>query len=292
MKILMTIDGTKNSQEMVCEALQQAWPRGTQFDVLHVREPVHLWTQQETEDRLLERAHECLNEAVFAIAESGFEGHRYLQEGSAKRLILDFAEQSQPHLILVGSRRSSEVSRFLLGSVSTAVLRHAKCSVQIIRPRVHDFRAESTYRVLLATDGSPQSLLAAEAIAARPWKPGTELRIISVVELILPPTLTLLDPTDPGFPPNKVEFEQAKKMAARAIHRAGKLLAAQFPHYTEAMPVISEGAKRAILREAEQWDANCIFLGSHGLSGVDRFLLGSVSEAVATHAHCCVEVVR
>jgi nucleotide-binding universal stress UspA family protein len=35
-----------------------------------------------------------------------------------------------------------------------------------------------------------------------------------------------------------------------------------------------------------------LVVGSHGLHGLDRVLLGSVSEAVAMHAHCSVEVIR
>jgi nucleotide-binding universal stress UspA family protein len=47
-----------------------------------------------------------------------------------------------------------------------------------------------------------------------------------------------------------------------------------------------------ILDTAKTWGADLIVLGSHGRRGMDRFLMGSVSEAVAIHAHCSVEVVR
>jgi nucleotide-binding universal stress UspA family protein len=50
--------------------------------------------------------------------------------------------------------------------------------------------------------------------------------------------------------------------------------------------------KRVLLDEAESWDADCIFVGATGLSGLDRFLLGSVSAAVAARTHCSAEVVR
>ena len=51
-------------------------------------------------------------------------------------------------------------------------------------------------------------------------------------------------------------------------------------------------ARDVILDEAKAWDADLIVLGSHGYKGWQRFLLGSVSQAVATHAHCSVEIVR
>ena len=51
-------------------------------------------------------------------------------------------------------------------------------------------------------------------------------------------------------------------------------------------------AKSRILDVAEEWHADLIVLGSHGRKGVNRFLMGSVSEAVARHACCSVEIVR
>jgi nucleotide-binding universal stress UspA family protein len=57
--------------------------------------------------------------------------------------------------------------------------------------------------------------------------------------------------------------------------------------------VIKEGdPKQILLDEAEHWGADCLFVGARGLSRIERFLLGSVSAAVATRAHCSVEVVR
>lgn len=50
--------------------------------------------------------------------------------------------------------------------------------------------------------------------------------------------------------------------------------------------------RTVILDEAESWGADLIVLGSHGYSGWQRFLLGSVSHAVVSHAKCSVEVVR
>ena len=282
MRILLALDGSEGNQNLVGEILEQAWPVGACFDVLHVAEQAQLQDQ----------AHEAVTDALFALSERGWQCARHFQEGDAKTVILDVADEIGADLILVGSRRQSSVSRFLLGSVSASVLRHAKCSVQIVRPRVHDFRAESTYRILLATDGSAKSLAAAGAISSRPWKDQTELRIVSVVELLLPPTSTLIQPSDPGFPPDPEAFEQAKKSAQNAISEAAKILSRIDPNPSEAILFVSEGAKNAILDEAKRWEANCIFLGSHGIRGFNRFLLGSVSEAVATHAHCSVEVVR
>jgi nucleotide-binding universal stress UspA family protein len=56
--------------------------------------------------------------------------------------------------------------------------------------------------------------------------------------------------------------------------------------------VLSGNPKEVILEESKKWNADLIVVGSHGRHGFKRFLLGSVSEAVAMNAHCSVVVVR
>lgn len=56
--------------------------------------------------------------------------------------------------------------------------------------------------------------------------------------------------------------------------------------------VIFGSAKNVILADAEAFGADLIVVGSHGRGMLERFLLGSVSQAVALHAACSVEIVR
>jgi len=94
-----------------------------------------------------------------------------------------------------------------------------------------------------------------------------------------------------GYPPALNEFrieqlESGRKLTARAAER---LRAAGFQVDT----LVEEGdPKSKIIDMAAQWSADLIVLGSHGRKGLDRFLLGSVSELVARHASCSVEIVR
>jgi nucleotide-binding universal stress UspA family protein len=50
--------------------------------------------------------------------------------------------------------------------------------------------------------------------------------------------------------------------------------------------------KQVLLREADDWKANCIFLGARGLHHGTGLMLGTTASAVATRAHCSVEIVR
>jgi nucleotide-binding universal stress UspA family protein len=80
--------------------------------------------------------------------------------------------------------------------------------------------------------------------------------------------------------------EEAKALAAKA---AGALRSAGV-NVTTA--VVQGDPKSIILDNAKTWGADLIVLGSHGRKGLERFLVGSVSEAVLRHAHCSVEIVR
>ena len=139
-------------------------------------------------------------------------------------------------------------------------------------------------KILLATDGSKFSDAAAQSLAAQFRPQSTEVLVLSVVEpisAVAPPQMS------PRYYP---ELEEQIVEAKRLVERTAKTLAdAGFKTSTS---VATGDAKSVILDEAAEWDADLIVLGSHGRTGVERFLLGSVSEAVARHTTCSVEIVR
>ena len=60
----------------------------------------------------------------------------------------------------------------------------------------------------------------------------------------------------------------------------------------EAHLKIGERRDEAIIHLAEKLGAGLIVMGSRGLGGMRRALMGSVSDSVIRHAHCPVMVVR
>ena len=145
-------------------------------------------------------------------------------------------------------------------------------------------------KILLATDGSDYSKAAVNSVAERPWPEGSEVKIISAMEIPYPPTTeTWVMPDSYYSELDRVAREQSEAAVKDAVERIESGKASGLEIITK---IISGSAREAILDEAEKWDADLIVLGSHGYSGWQRFLLGSVSHAVATHAHCSVEIVR
>jgi nucleotide-binding universal stress UspA family protein len=142
-------------------------------------------------------------------------------------------------------------------------------------------------KMLIAIDGSDFSKAALEDVISRPWNPGTEIKVLHVVE---PPARFIgreMGTYDPEFETIwKAIREQAKDLVEKA---AEKLRAAGFHVSTE---LVEGEPKSLIIDVANEWLADMIVVGSHGWSGLSRFLMGSVSEAVMRHAHCSVEIIR
>jgi nucleotide-binding universal stress UspA family protein len=143
-------------------------------------------------------------------------------------------------------------------------------------------------RILLATDGSDCSQAALDAVCSRPWPEKSEVRVLTVAT---PPAL-LEEPLAAGAPAYVKLYQEERKTASRIAARAAKLLRRRAPALT-VVPCSAIGSPSAvILDEALGWGADLILVGSHGRGAAARFLLGSVSNSVALHATCSVEIVR
>jgi nucleotide-binding universal stress UspA family protein len=141
-------------------------------------------------------------------------------------------------------------------------------------------------RILIATDGSEFSMAAVTSVAIRPWPDGSKARVVSVDEPVMfrpPREFDSPRAFDKLRADDLSEAEEAARDAMMIVSVAGLETSAA---------VLGGYAKDSILEEAEKWGANLIVTGSHGRRGIERILLGSVSEAVALHANCSVEVIR
>jgi len=145
-------------------------------------------------------------------------------------------------------------------------------------------------KILLAIDGSPCSDAAVEEVSRRPWPDGSSIKVLTAFELPTPPT-----PEAWALPANyfgEIDValrKQAQNIVDRTIAKLKPTLAKTISLDAQVRP----GSPRTvILDEAEDWGADLIVVGSHGYRAWERFLLGSVSQSVVSHAKCSVEVVR
>jgi len=143
-------------------------------------------------------------------------------------------------------------------------------------------------KILLAIDGSPCSDAAVEEVARRPWPAGTFVKVLTVWETPMAPT-----PEGWALPLNYFEEMNAalRQQGENIVNRALQKLKSNKTLLADA--VLAQGPPRpVILDEADSWGADLIVMGSHGYGAWKRLLLGSVSQAVVSHAKCSVEVVR
>jgi nucleotide-binding universal stress UspA family protein len=288
MKILLAVDPPEQTGAVIREVAIRPWPPNTIVEVLSVVEPSHVWDVPSLVEGLQEAAEDTARSAVDQLRSSGLNATARVLSGDAKTVIVDRAREMVADFVVVGSRGATGLTRFLLGSVAVAVARFAPCSVEIVRAAPSEGPRHTALKILLATDGSECSKLAAQSIAERPWPAGSELRVLSVAELSIP----LLQM--PYFSPSAMEKLRAEAMlrAETAETAAEEILAdaGLTESGTVAVPAATE--KELILQDAAEWGADLIVCGSHGRRGFNRFLLGSVSEAIASHAKCSVEIIR
>jgi nucleotide-binding universal stress UspA family protein len=151
--------------------------------------------------------------------------------------------------------------------------------------------------VLLAIDESVYSEAALTEVAKRRWDPDTHVRVLSVIPVPFarptgsPGMAMAMAPGSPNWPLGMLETRnQLMDAATKLVERAAARVASTGAQVDTR---IREGdARIEIVDEAAEWHANLIVVGSHGYTGMNRLMLGSVAHSVVNHAPCSVQIVR
>jgi nucleotide-binding universal stress UspA family protein len=203
------------------------------------------------------------------------------------------AEEWHVDLIVVGSHGYSPIERIVLGSVSQTVLTHARCSVRVAR--ASSTEPGEPLRILVAVDGSMEADAAVRTVAERMWPAGTNVRIVTAVNPSLLSAITsapLPAEQEAAATDENVQNGNVNDRIEKLLEDYKAIVSQNGTGLTVSTQVMSGDPKRILVNEAERWGADSIFMGSRGLNRLERLLLGSVSTAVASRAHCSVEVVR
>ncbi len=209
--------------------------------------------------------------------------------GLASEEIVKAAGELDVDLIVMGSHGHGSVKRFLLGSTSDRVMQYASCSVLIVRPDLtgdtdDTMRLDHPLHILLAYDDSRYAREAAEFCSSLPMTGETRVTALSVLPLV---TLYRQDVTQQL----QWMWKEKKRLAEAGLAWVTGSLAWKTEHVTSQLrehPDVSE----AIVDAADELDADMIVIGDKGTAAIKRFLLGSITRRIATHAPCSVLVVR
>jgi nucleotide-binding universal stress UspA family protein len=140
-------------------------------------------------------------------------------------------------------------------------------------------------KILLAVDDSKYSQAALQSVLQKVHPGEIKVRVLHVLEPIRE------SQTRSSHRVYAEMMAQRRQDATEMVERAAESL--KEVGFKSCSCLLESGIpKVVILHEAKKWGADLIVLGSHGRTGLDRILLGSVSKAVARHAACSVEIVR
>ncbi len=293
MKILIGYDGSQCAESALADLKCAGFPRKVEAKVISVAEewipaPASiggaLTTFRIDELKEMKDAESLANSAKAVIKTIFPEWHVHAEAaiGSPANILIWKAKEWEPELIVVGSHGRTALGRFFFGSVSQKVLHAANCSVRIARGKEN--RPDVPVRLIVGVDGSRYAESAVKAITTRHWPKGSEALVVGAIG-IFPPVATEYMALEAGkwIAAENARVKEAVEAAVRRLEGIG----------LDVSSLVKEGDPKYLLcDEAEAIDADCIFVGARGMGRIERMLLGSVSSAVASRAHCSVEVTR
>jgi nucleotide-binding universal stress UspA family protein len=204
--------------------------------------------------------------------------HCRVVSGSAELAVLKVAQEVDADLVIVGATRRGTLARTILGTTAQRVVRASQVPVLVRR------RADrgSMRRVLLTTDLSDLS----EAVCRRALDLLTSLGAAGELQ---PRTLLVLNYLYGLVPPPPLSQRRVEEAAEADLTAFLERVASGAPASSGKVRMGEPATE--IVTEASDWDADLVVLGTHGRTGVSRFLIGSVAEAVLRGALCDVLVI-
>lgn len=196
--------------------------------------------------------------------------------------IVATAKEVGAGLVVMGTHGRRGVGKLLLGSIAEEVVRAAPCDVVVIH--AHDVTRRAIERVLVPLDFAPRSPVLLGRAIALAKRFGAHLDLLHVFNETALPILW------PG--PGVVE-NVLPKLRRRAEEQLGELRAIAEAEGVRVETHIESGhVAQRIVTFAEEHGADLVMMGSHGHSGLNRFLIGSTTERLLPLAPCPVYVHR
>jgi nucleotide-binding universal stress UspA family protein len=284
--IIVGVDGSPASDAAVGWAAHDAVMRGVPLTLMHVQDPVsRTWSQakeleevagwQKAEGRgILANASKIAHDIANDTSQITVNGE--LQFSAPGPTLVDRSEDAE--LIVVGTDGRGALARGLLGSISSGLVRHARCPVAVIHdvePRIpHPTNAP----VLVGVDGSSASELATEIAFDEASR-----RRIGLIALHAWSARELIEL--PG-----VDWPAVKAEAERLVSEALAGWQERYPDVAVTKLLVCDQPARALVETSQS--AQLVVVGSHGRNALTRTFLGSVSNAVVQSVRVPVIVAR
>jgi nucleotide-binding universal stress UspA family protein len=289
MRVLLATDGSKDSRAATAFLKELPLPAPTTVRIVAVVSlpgfALDATSAPALKRAVLDRAQGVTEEARVTLAPRGFTIETGVTEGDPRKEIVRQADEWKADLVVLGARGLGGVKRFLLGSVSDAVARHAVCPVLVVKGRRRNLGS-----VLVAMDGSEGSFQAVRFLQSFALPRQTKVRLLSVVERLRYPTTAPRSVQGQLVRMLKELEAERRGEVDKVLERAARQLDDKITRVTRYTP--TGDAAEEIVATAQDFDTDLVVVGARGLGGVARVLLGSVSERVLHHARCPVLIVK
>ncbi|WP_292988445.1 universal stress protein [Mycobacterium sp.] len=280
--IVVGVDGSGYSNVAVRWAAREAVMRNARLTLVHVISMPHpFWFGSELRELYEADAQGILEDAVTDVHDAAkdhasleLDCQSYFSQPASK--LLDMSKDAD--LVVTGARGLGTVSRLLLGSVSTALIHHARCPVAVIHQDASSSSTATTEPVLLGTDGSAASELATAIAFQEASMRGANLVVMHAA--------------------NDADLAQLRNTKYTAgLADVGEMLTERLSKHQRHYPgvrvqqvVVDDRPTTHLLELAD--NAQLVVVGSHGRGGFAGMALGSVSTAVAHASQTPVIVAR
>lgn len=291
MRILLATDGSESANSAIETVRSLKLPAGAEVRLVAVLPGMPelfgaAWDSyvpsdaQMIELQMVSELDAALQNVRVRLERPGVTVRQEVLRGRPASQIVELSNQIRADLIVVGSRGLGTWKRLLLGSVSAEIVDHASCPVLVAR-------RPSVGLVLIGDDGSPGSRAAVDLLARLPSLAGESTRVVAVAEVLSATALGFSPAVSGTFMTELVESTaEAEGRLAEATRVTADILGnAGIEATTE---VLTGQPARELVRLARSSGADLVVVGTTGLTGLTRAVLGSVARNVLINAPCSV----
>ncbi|MFC4541321.1 universal stress protein [Halosolutus amylolyticus] len=268
--LLVPVDGSESSIAALDHALDVAADHGATVQLLYVADtnkPSLVRYEGNVVDVLEEEGEEILSDARDRAKERGVPVVDDVVQGQPRSAIVDAAAEGPVDLVVMGTHGHRGLKEYVLGSVAEGVVNESEPPVLAVR--TEDATRYPYENVLVPTDGSDHARTALRYGAEIAARHDATLHLLSVVD---EPTLGLAVGSTPTADRLEEQAREVLEEATSVATNAG---------VDDVETAIEFGSvSREITSVADAADVDLVVMGTHGRTGLDQHLLGSVTERV------------
>jgi nucleotide-binding universal stress UspA family protein len=292
--ILVSLDGSAYAEQALplATGLVRMW--GSRLRLVSVHTPATTWNaggefplvDHDLDQQLREQEQSYLTEVAARITADGdLDIECTVLDGRVAEAIVNFVQQTRTDMVVLTSHGRGGLGRIVLGNTADQLVRRLEVPVLVVR--AGQDAQQGPHRILVPLDGSAlsDSIMEQAKTVARVTR--SELLLAMILQplpILLPPFL---------WPPEKLtEPRELRERAGRTYLELWKKQLAGEGFAVQSRVRTARKVAKEILQLVKDEECGMIAMATHGASGLDRVMLGSVTDQVLRHAQVPVLVLR